>query len=177
MTQEEFDAKYPLISSWIQRVIAEHRSQARTVASLGFKRLPLFFPVDVLEAAKVVYVSTVPAPPLNALGLSQFADFENMQPAGITYLDTFFSLEEMRANESHHFHELVHIIQWRMLGPKGFITAYANGLERMGYRHSPLEVMAYTLESAFRNSKTGFDVETVVNQQLRALYGIHEPEA
>jgi len=171
MTTEEFEAKYPLILGWIQNTIAEHAPQARSVASLGFKRLPQHFHRDVLETASVVYVSDVPAPPLGAIGLGQFSDFENMNGAGITYLDTIFSRQEMRGDESLHFHELVHVIQWRVLGPKGFVAAYADGLERIGYRQSPLEVMAYTLESVFRNSAAGFDVAAVVRQQLASLAG------
>ena len=125
----------------------------------------------VLEKAKVVYVSEVPAPPLSAIGLSQFSDFENMNAGGITYLDTFFSRNEMRGDEALPFHELVHVIQWQVLGPKSFVAAYADGLERIGYRASPLETMAYTLDSVFRNSQTPFDAATVIREQLQALYG------
>src|SRR5689334_21417129 len=116
MTRKEFDEKFPLILGWIQNTIARHAAVARTVSSLGFKRLPHYFSPPVLSVAKVVYVSAVPAPPLSAIGLNQFADFENMDAAGITYLDTFFSREEMRGNEAHHFHELIHVIQWQELG-------------------------------------------------------------
>ncbi len=161
---------YPPILGWIQNKLAEHAAHARAVASLGFKRLPLYFNPETPAVAKVVYVSSVPAPPLSALGLPQFSDFENLNAAGITYLDTFFSREEMRGSESHHFHELVHVIQWQVLGPKMFIAAYADGLERIGYRQSPLEVMAYTLESVFRTATAGFDVAAVLRQQLGTLY-------
>jgi len=170
MTQKEFDEKYPLIFGWIQNTLAEHEASARPIASLGFKRLPLYFDHDVLAKAKVVYVPKVPAPPLSAIGLSQFSDFENMDAGGITYLDTFFSRNEMRENEALHFHELVHVIQWQLLGPKLFVAAYANGLERIGYRASPLEMMAYMLESVFRTSQTPFNVATIVREQLHALY-------
>jgi hypothetical protein len=170
MTQQEFEAKFPLILGWVQSTLAEHKADARSVASLGFKRLPFYFPPDVLSAAKVVYVPAVPAPPLSALGLAQFSDFENMNAAGITYLDTFFSRNEMRGNEAHHFHELVHVLQWQIMGPKSFVAAYADGLERNGYRASPLEVMAYVLESIFRNSQSPFDVAAIVHEQLLALY-------
>lgn len=40
----------------------------------------------------------------------------------------------------------------------------------MGYRQSPLEVMAYILESVFRNSANPFDVATVVREQITSLY-------
>ncbi len=172
MTPEEFEEKYPLILGWIQKTFAEHESEAQSIASLGFKRLPRYFQPEELASAKVVYVSNVPAPPLNAIGLTQFSDIENMTAAGVTYWNTFFSRHEMRGNESHHFHELIHVVQWRLLGSKLFVAAYADGLERIGYRHSPLEVMAYTLESVFNNSAAPFDVAAVVRDQLAALYEI-----
>jgi hypothetical protein len=170
MTQKEFDEKYPLIFAWIQDTLAKHASNAQPVASLGFKRLPLYFSPDVLAKAKVVYLPKVPAPPLSAIGLNQFSVFESMDAGGITYLDTFFARNEMRENEALHFHELVHVIQWQLLGPKMFIAAYADGLERIGYRASPLETMAYLLEGAFRNSQAPFDLATIVREQLHALY-------
>jgi hypothetical protein len=170
MTNEEIEAKYPLIMGWIQQTLAAHVAQARPIASLGFKRLPQYFPPDVLQTASVVYVEEVPMPPLSAIGLSQFSDFENMNAAGITYLDTFFSRTSMRENERHHLHELVHVLQWRMLGPKRFIAAYADGLERYGYRESPLEVMAFELDKRFQTDPTPFDVWAVVQPKLAALY-------
>jgi len=172
MTQQEFEAKYPLIIDWIRKLLSAHAVNARAIASLGFKRLPQYFRSDVLQGAKVVYVDKVPAPPLMALGLGQFADFETMNAAGITYLDTFFSHASMRQDESHHFHELVHVLQWQALGAKRFIAAYADGLQRVDYRHSPLEVMAYTLQRVFDISNTPFDVAAVVREELAELYGM-----
>src|ERR1700761_5459711 len=107
MTQKEFDEKYPLILDWIQNTLANHAADAQPVATLGFKRLPLYFRAEVLAVAKVVYVQKVPVPHLNALGLPQFSDFENMNANGITYLSTFFSVNEMRENEALHFHEMI----------------------------------------------------------------------
>ena len=60
------------------------------MASLGFKCLPYYFEEHLLDSSKVVFVSTVPVPPLSALGLGRFAEIEQMNPAGITYLDTYF---------------------------------------------------------------------------------------
>ena len=170
MTQKEFDEKFPLILSWIQNTLAAHAASARAVGLLGFKRLPQYFQPELLTKAKVVYLPKVPMPPLSAIGLNQFSGFENMNADGITYLDTFFVREEKRGDEALHFHELIHVIQWQVLGPKLFVAAYSDGLERVGYRRSCLEVMAYTLESVFRNSQAPFDAAKIVDEQLRAIY-------
>ncbi len=170
MTKDEFESKYPLIMGWINQTIADHAGGAWSIASLGFPRLSQYFHPQLLATSRVVYVASVPIPPLTAMGLDQFADIESMDLGGITFLNTFFSRLEMQYNEAHHFHELIHVIQWRILGPKLFMEAYAHGLTRIEYRQTPLEVMAYTLESVFRNSTTPFNVDKVVREQLGELY-------
>ena len=69
-------------------------------------------------------------------------------------------------DESLHFHELVHVIQWKLLGAKAFVAAYASGLERFGYRNSPLGVMAHNAQTTFEKSSQPFDVEKLVIGQL-----------
>jgi hypothetical protein len=170
MTEQEFRAIYPLIANWIQKTLAEQASAARPVASLGFSRLPRYYDEKTLASAKVVLVPKVPVPPLSAMGLGRFADFERMDAAGITYLDTYFLRADQAWDESLHFHELVHVIQWRILGPEGFLAAYADGLERFGYRGSPLEVMAYDLQARFDAHQRPFDVAVEVGK--RGIQGV-----
>jgi hypothetical protein len=123
--------------------LAAHAGTARPVASCGFPRLPLYFTAETLASAKVVITDRLPVPPLSSWGLTQFASFERRDPDGITYLDTCFLKPHQSKNEAIHFHELIHVIQWRVLGAERFLRSYADGLERFGYRDSPLEVMAY----------------------------------
>jgi hypothetical protein len=129
------------------------------VASLGFSRLPDYYGTQLLASSMVVFVPRVSMPPLSAMGLDRFRDFEQMDAGGITYLNTYF----VRANQAHHeflhFHELVHVIQWQLLGAKKFLTLYADGLERFGYRKSPLEVMAFSLQHRFQCEAQPFSVE------------------
>jgi hypothetical protein len=99
----------------------------------------------------------------------QFAEFEAMPARGITYLDTYFILWHEAERESLHFHELVHVVQWQVLGPERFLAMYADGLVKQGYRNSPLEVMAYDHEARFNADGEVYPVETEVRQQLQAL--------
>ncbi len=172
MNPEEFRAKYPLILNWIRQTLAAHVPTARPVASLGFTRLPHYFIPATLAAAKVVAVDVVPLPPLTALGLGLYADFERMSASGITYLDTIFVQTDLAEDERVHFHELVHIVQWSLLGPERFLAAYADGLEQFGYRNSGLEEMAYRLDSQFQPGTAAFDVEQVVAAELKLLAGV-----
>jgi hypothetical protein len=165
MTQEEFQKFYPLLLGWIDITLRAHAGDTQAVISRGFPRLPLYFSADTLTAAKVVPVDQLPIPPLSSWGLTRFADFERGNFGGITYLNTFFIRRAELSNEALHFHELIHVVQWRTLGPEQFLRSYADGLERFGYRESPLEVMAYDAEAAFM-AKDIFDAEKLVARKL-----------
>lgn len=162
-------SKLPLVEGWIDKALADHAAQAKSVATLGFSRLPQFYSANLLARAKVVPVAKVPVPPLSQLGLQEFAAFESGTYQGITFKDTYFVQDSQLRNESLHFHELVHIVQWAHLGVERFLLAYAAGLAAHGYKDSPLEAMAYGFQDYFdRNGKPG-DVETAVRSKLIEL--------
>ena len=169
ITPQQFLALYPVMLTWIQRTLSAHPAQARSVASLRFPRLPHYYSETTLNAGKFVVVPRVPVPPLSSLGLHQFAAFEQGDYDGITYLDTYFVKRGREADEVLHFHELIHVMQWRLLGPQHFLAAYADGLERYGYRNSPLEAMAYNAADVFTKSSQLFDAEKHVHEKLHAL--------
>jgi hypothetical protein len=106
MTDQEFQAIYPVVFGWVQQTLRQYASAARPINSFDFRRLPDFYDADTLAQAKVVAVDKVPVPPLSAMGLGRFADFEGMDAAGITYLDTYFLRADQAWDESLHFHEL-----------------------------------------------------------------------
>ena len=166
MTPDEFQKYYPRLLGWIDATLRAHAENARTIASHGFRRLPRYFSSDTLTSAKVVVVEQLPIPPLSSWGLTRFADFERGDFSGITYLNTFFVKQNNVSNEAIHFHELIHVIQWRILGPEQFLSLYADGLERFGYRDSPLEKMAYDAEAAF-TANAIFNAEEIVARKLR----------
>jgi hypothetical protein len=169
MTPEEFAAAYPVVLAWIQQTKADQERSAKTVASIGFKQLPLYFTGELLATTKVVLVSRVPIPPLSSMGLQRFWEFEHGDYAGVTYLDTIFVKCSRITNEELYFHELIHVVQWQSLGPERFLALYADGLERFGYHDSPLEKMAYLAEKEFGRSKQPFDAQALVVHQLKQL--------
>lgn len=166
MTPGEFQALYPHLIGWIRLTLAAHKKNAKSVASVGFVRLPLYFSHELLASTKYVAVDRAPTPPLSALGLKRFADFERGDYDGITYLDTVFLKKSHVADEGLYFHELIHVIQWRVLGAERFLAAYADGLETFGYRNSPLEAMAYDAQAAFAQSTQIFNAEKLVVEKL-----------
>jgi hypothetical protein len=169
MPPEEFRALFPHVIDWIRQTLDAHASEAKSVASLRFPRLSRYFSEELLTSTKVVIVDRVPMPPLSSMGVSRFAEFERGDYDGVTYLDTFFVKRRSAAAERLHFHELIHVVQWRSLGPEAFLAAYAAGLENFGYRDSPLESMAYNAEASFLESGELFDAEKLVTDQLSRM--------
>jgi hypothetical protein len=167
MKPEEFQRVFPLVRDWIEQTLAASAATAKPAASFNFPRLPRYYSSDLLARTKVVFVDKCPVPPLSAIGLNQFSEFEKMNVSGITYLDTYFLLWHEAERESLHFHELVHVIQWHVLGAERFLAVYADGLEKHGYRNSPLEVMAYHHEARFNSKEPPYSVEAAVCQQLK----------
>ncbi len=145
---QRFHLALPRVRQWIDEYLEQYSDQARTVHSLGFKRLATCFPQELLVRAKVVTVTRVPFPPVENFGLPEFAPMQQMAFDGITFKDTFF-LQQGHSSESLHFHELVHVVQWAKLGVDNFLLAYGFGLIQCGYEQSPLEKMAYTLQRGF----------------------------
>jgi hypothetical protein len=169
MTEQQFRTFYPLIAGWIQKTLADHATAAQPVTSFSFGRLPRYYSHATLTSAKVVIVPKVPVPPLSAMGPHQFVELETIDAWGITYLDTYFVRPDRVQVESLHFHELVHVIQWRLLGTERFVAIHADGLERFGYRNSPLEKMAYDFQDRFDRGGQPFNVEAECHSLLQQM--------
>ena len=166
MSAEEIHKFYPPLIEWIRKMLDANAHVAQTVSSRGFSRLPHYFTKHTLVSTKVVIGDPLPVPPLASMGLTRFAGFVRGDSDGITYIDTIFLKPAQSENENVYFHELIHIIQWRLLGPDRFLAAYANGLECFGYRQSPLEAMAYDAEFEFASSMLIFNAEKLVADKL-----------
>jgi hypothetical protein len=115
LTPEEFRTAYPKLRAWIQNTLEFYENNARPVASMHFARLPLYFSHSSLETTKFIAIDRLPMPPLSVMGLSRFAVFEQGDFNGITYLDRYFIKQTVVTEEAIHFHELIHVIQWRLL--------------------------------------------------------------
>jgi len=166
MTEQEFRAVYPLIADWIKKTLAEHATAAKPVASFGFSRLPDYYDAPLLASSKAVAVSRVPMPPLSAMGLARLGAFERMDMAGMTFFNTYFVRADHAHDESLHFHELVHVMQWRLLGAEKSLALYTGGLEQFGYRKSPLEVMVFRLQHRFQREAKAFNVEATCQKLI-----------
>ena len=165
--QGRYEPLLPAMLGWIERTLKEHAAHAQPVTRFGFQRLPQFFSESVLSAAHVVIIDKLPVPPLSSMGLPEFASFETQPMDGITYQNTYFLKRAAATEESLHFHELVHVVQWQLLGPKDFLLRYAAGLAGFGYLVSPLEAMAYGLQARFDAGELPYSVEAEVRSRLK----------
>ena len=144
--------------AWLGKTLTDHAAAARPVTSCGFSRLPHYFSDKILASTNVILVDKLPIPPVaSEWGLTQFFEFERGDFNGVTYLNVFFLKRDQSRNEAIHFHELIHVMQWRILGPERFLSLTYTPMvwNASGIELSPLEGMAYGAEAAFVSSTTG----------------------
>lgn len=146
----------PVAIRWGTRWVASrrdhHRPRALPLDRAERGELTRHFPYWILEAARVRRVDTIDPPrTLAALGrLGVDAPLAGGTIQGIAFDDTIVVLDRLPppARTSLLFHELIHVVQYRMLGVRGFVERYVRGwLESEGsYRDIPLERDAYELQ-------------------------------
>ena len=156
----------PSLNSWIDEYIGQHANSRVRMSEAGFDRLPNYFSPQILEGAFYVLAPKIETPPLADFGLGELSFFERGNYGGITYKDTFFATSR---DESLYFHEMIHVIQWDELGPESFLLAYGVGLVQFGYRDSPLEQIAYSMQAQFDAGEQIEDLEAVVRNRCRTL--------
>lgn len=173
--KRKFQSILPLVRTWIENTLEAHSANTTRVIDLSFARLKMVLPSELLAQAKVVVVNgAVPYPPLGRMGLPELSPMENMQITGITYKDTFF-INHLHRSESLHFHELVHVVQWERLGVDHFLLAYGAGLMQFGYRDSPLEQMAYSLQAEFDSGTLSGNTVDIIRRQTDAIWNMAGP--
>lgn len=163
----------PLLSWLTARYIAkQHRCvlpHAAPIAPRFYSDLRPFFPPEILADTRVAQAS-IPNPRfyflVKLLGIRGVLEMSAI--GAITLVDVIAYPEEM--NRSTLFHELVHVVQYRVLGLRQFARLYVTGfLNGGGYEGIPLERQAYELEERFRRDpKSVFSVEMDVLERLRA---------
>ena len=119
-----------------------------------------FFPAYDMERVRVLQPGRerVPNPPfyadLEELGFTGLPNFTTM--AAITFDDVVVFHDPLTPQLI--FHEMVHVVQYRLLGIEEFARLYVRGYLNGGYDGTPLEVCAYLLDERFIMGSVGFDV-------------------
>lgn len=124
-------------------------------------RLTPYFSPDDLSAVRVVITEGDVVTDLPLSGVIRRLGLQYPRTsalAGITLEDVIAMKPPLL--EYVLFHELVHAVQFRVLGVARFCHLYARGLLVTGaYERIPLEVCAYELEDRFQQSNEPFSVE------------------
>ena len=130
----------------------------------------------VLQASRVAWVDEIANPgfyaELERLGAPSPLDFRLM--SGITFVDVMvMSRSQFEGPATWRpllFHELVHVVQYRVLGIDRFVLEYVEGWARNSffYEAIPLERMAYELQGRFDLAASRFSVESEVVRALTA---------
>jgi hypothetical protein len=115
-----------------------------------------FFAAEVLDQARllVLHGERVQDPPF--YGMARMMGIKNLpsfaDTAAVTFVDVIVSHEEF--TDELLFHELVHVVQYGLLGTKEFASRYVNGfLQGRSYAEIPLEKHAYELERRYSGNK------------------------
>lgn len=153
------------IEEWIHQVNKLHEPKRRS-CSVFQRQFDGFYSPEFLQSAYFVIVDELPKPDYPELREAGFGSFIDMEAAGITYQDTYYVQARVSEELRLHFHELVHVLQWRELGTKGFILRYMDELVNFGYEQSPLEKMAYSLDAHYGENGRHLNVEQYVRENL-----------
>ncbi|PSL12546.1 hypothetical protein CLV44_11775 [Marinobacterium halophilum] len=153
------------IGEWIHQVNSLHKEVRRPCSVLA-EHFNGFYSPDFLKTAFFVVTDEIPKPDFPELREAGLGDFIDMNVGGITYNDTYYVKKEVANELRLHFHELVHVLQWRELGPQGFIERYIREIQDFGYDNAPLEKMAYALDGHYQSKGRHLSVERFVRENV-----------
>ncbi|SDN88593.1 hypothetical protein [Vreelandella arcis] len=153
------------IENWIDETNREYQSQ-RYSCSTFEASFSGFYPPHFLRGSYFVVVEDIPKPNFPELRQMGLGDFIDMPVNGITYKNTYYVVPKQASTLRLHFHELVHVVQWSILGAEGFISRYINEIQSFGYNSAPLEKMAYFLDDHYHSGGSPLDVPSYVESKM-----------
>lgn len=153
------------IEQWIDQTNLKHQEQ-RVACAEFFDEFKGFYSLDFLQQAYFVIVDEIPKPHFPELRDLGLGDFIDMDVNGITYKNTYYVLPHLASDLRLHFHELVHVAQWQILGSIAFMERYITEIQTKGYYDAPLEKMAYAFDSHFINGGEKIDVPHFIAQKI-----------
>lgn len=156
---------------WVQSQRDAHRPVARPLDDREVDALERFFGPAIMNLASLRVVPHISNPPFYPVLLASgipVIDFS--QGSGITFIDTILISAESTLPGpvplSLVFHELVHVVQYDLVGVDEFVSRYVKGWFARGpYAAIPIERQAYDLQARYEvNPTIGFSVEAYVRR-------------
>ena len=162
-----------VVGPFVARYIRAQRDRlaltATPLSELSKLRLRQHFSDDDLERVRVALANPLPIPDPPFYPLFRWLRLDIPEPSlvdAITFDYVIAAREPMGLPLL--FHEMVHVVQYRLLGVKAFARLYVQGfLAGGGYHGIPLERCALEMEQRFVNAREPFDVEVEVAKWIR----------
>jgi len=159
---------------WIVDQRSLHIVTAQELSEQDRASLQSYFEPKILRLAKIELVDYIENPPFYPevvkLRIPNVIDFTQM--AGITFIDCILISRRISHNQqswtSLLFHEMVHVVQYYLLGAQRFAEFYVMGWAQNGFDYGsiPLEKQAYDLQRQFDQGENIFSVAQLLNQQF-----------
>jgi hypothetical protein len=148
---------------WVERTNAIYQEGSKSIKDYHLPHVALYFPDELLNKVHIVPIDQLPIPHLSLLGFKELTDFEQADSRAITLDQMYYIKPSCVEDEKIHFHELIHVLQWQILGKEKFLFIYGLSLLQFGYSENPLEVMArrYTDLCLLKKKKVNL-VESII---------------
>ncbi len=164
---------------WVKEQRQAFRSRGRALPAAARAQFLPFFEEPLLQEVRLVAVPALENPGFledYREDLSEKAipllDFSSM--AAITFVDTILVVEAFLREPPGGliFHELVHAVQYDLLGPDKFVELYILGWVNQGFNYAaiPLEMDAYELQNRYEADPADpFSVNAEVSRSLELM--------
>ncbi len=159
---------------WVNAQRDRYRERARGLTPSERGEMGPFFSSHYLDLARAVRGPVVEEPPFYPqLQHSGFRLIPFHQMSAITYIDTIFLSEQAGIPDPPPlpllFHELVHVVQYDLLGPEQFLSRYVRGYfeHSQVYEAIPLEAHAFDLQRQYE--KFGHTMGFWVRARVEAM--------
>jgi len=160
--------------NWIAAERLKHLPKSRPLTCAECSGLASHFSSPCLSSARVACVDEIPTPTFVRRIIDRFdflqkrVQFDFSSASGIT-LGECILVADPEPSVELLFHELVHVEQYRILGMKGFIRAYVQGVvdSNFVYEKIPLEAAAFELTARFSDGEA-FAVREELLRTLRS---------
>jgi len=153
-------------TAWVRQLRNDHRPRGRPLSTDEWTALAAYFSPHILEKTRLDFVPRIENPPFYQQLSFTPLDFTQW---GLTVHDTVLIVESHTSNLSLLFHELVHVVQYDILGIDECIKQYVTGWAMNGkmYEQIPAEQEALAMQAQFEGGSTPFQVVAIVGARLK----------
>lgn len=153
------------IEDWIDSTNVKFSTQRQSCA-LFASSFAGFYTEEFLSNSYFVVVDSIPKPDFPELRQAGLGGFLDMEVQGITYKNTYYVVPSVAQDLRLHFHELVHVAQWKSLGAIGFLQRYISEVQSVGYHEASLEKIAYAFDHHFAQGGQKVDVPSYIENKI-----------